>query len=162
MLPVILERLAANGLDLLTKVVTAKGTEWIKEKTGVDVTAAELSPSDLVALHRFEIENALELQKIALETLRMDYADVADARKAFVDINNSHEASWLAKNLVPAIALVVVIGGMIILCSEDKADVRMAVNSFITIILGFLFGSSKNNQNKDETIKKLLSKGDTK
>ena len=48
MLPVV-TALLGNGLSLIANAVLAKGTSFIKEKTGIDLNKPQLSEKDLTA-----------------------------------------------------------------------------------------------------------------
>ena len=70
-------------------------------------------------------------------------------------INESANAAWLSKNVPAILALVVIIGGGIVLTTTSQADVRTAVVGLMTLVLGFYFGTSSSSRNKDATIERL-------
>lgn len=74
-------------------------------------------------------------------------------------LNESSNATWLSKNIPAILALVVVVGGGIMLTTTSQADVRTAVVGLMTLVLGFYFGTSSSSRNKDATIERLTGGG---
>ena len=108
--------LLANGLQLVANAVLAKGKDFIKEKTGVDVEQAKLSNEDLIKLKQFEIEHEEELQKIRLEDNKLHLvetqaylADTQNARSREVIIATSEHAPWYNKAVTPFLAVLTVL-----------------------------------------------------
>lgn len=64
--------LLSQGLGLVANAALAKGTEFIKEKTGIDLEAGKLTPEQLTTLKQFELEHEEELRRLALEDRRID------------------------------------------------------------------------------------------
>ena len=59
-------------------------------------------------------------------------------------------------NIQALLAFMIVCWGMFILAyASTTNDVKIAMVSFITIILNFYFGSSQNSQKKDDTISQM-------
>jgi len=59
-------------------------------------------------------------------------------------------------NIQALLAFMIVCWGMFILAyASTTNDVKIAMVSFITIILNFYFGSSQNSQKKDSTISQM-------
>lgn len=154
--------LIQGGLGLLGNAVLAKGKEVVEEKLGVDITAAMSTEQGRIQLKQLETahEEALNQFVLAqreqeLKADQMAYADTNSAREMNTKINESANASWLAKNVAAVLALLVVMGGGTLLATTKDADVRTAVVGLMTLVLGFYFGSSVRSQSKDDTIAKL-------
>lgn len=108
--------LLANGLQLVANAVLAKGKDFIKEKTGVDVEQAKLSNEDLIKLKQFEAEHEEELQKIRLEDNKLNLvetqaylADTQNARSREISIATSEHAPWYNKAVTPFLAVLTVL-----------------------------------------------------
>ena len=153
MLPIV-AGLLAQGLNLVGNAVLAKGKEWVEEKTGVKL-APNMPPEELAKLRQFELEHEEELQRLQLEENRLTYEDTKSARDMNTRINESSNATWLSKNVPAILALVVIVGGGIVLTTTSQADVRTAVVGLMTLVLGFYFGTSSSSRNKDATIERL-------
>ena len=153
MIPIV-AGLLAQGLNLVGNAVLAKGKEWVEEKTGVKIEP-DMTPEALAKLKQFELEHEEELQRLQLEVNRLTYEDTKSARGMNTRINESAKATWLSKNVPAILALVVIIGGGIVLTTTSQADVRAAVVGLMTLVLGFYFGTSSSSRNKDATIERL-------
>ena len=153
MLPIV-AGLLAQGLNLVGNAVLAKGKEWVEEKTGVKLVP-DMPPEELAKLRQYELEHEEELQRLQLEENRLTYEDTKSARDMNTRINESSNATWLSKNIPAILALVVVVGGGIMLITTNQADVRTAVVGLMTLVLGFYFGTSSSSRNKDATIERL-------
>jgi ABC-type multidrug transport system fused ATPase/permease subunit len=154
--------LLAQGLGILGNAVLAKGKDVISEKLGVDVEALSQSPEGLLKLKQLEVDHeeflingAIENRKIDLQDKALDIGNTENARDSNVKIQESTNASWLAKNTIYIIAFTVIIGGGWMLCVSPQADVRMAAVGAITLVLGFFFGTTQSSQKKDTTISNL-------
>jgi hypothetical protein len=165
MLPIV-AALVSQGLGLLGNAVMAKGKEVIEEKIGVNLEEAMQSPEGLQKLRQLEMDheeflltNALENRKLDLEQEKVELADTANARESNVKIQESPNASWLAKNAIYIIAFVVVVGGGLMIAMSSQADARMAAVSAVMLVLGFFFGTTHNSSRKDTTIANLSQGG---
>ena len=118
--------LLAQGLNLVGNAVLAKGKEWIEERTGVKL-APDMPSEELAKLRQFELEHEEELQRLQLEENRLTYEDTKSARGMNTRINESGNATWLSKNVPALLALLVVLGGGVMLATTSQADVRAAV-----------------------------------
>ena len=154
MLPIV-ATLLAQGLGLLGNAVMAKGKDVIEEKLGIDLEAAVQTEEGLHNLRQLEVDHEQFLLTNALENRKLDVANVTNARDSNVRIQESGNASWLAKNAIYIIAFIVIIGGGVILVTSKEADVRMAAVSCITLVLGFFYGTTQQNRAKDSTIASL-------
>lgn len=153
-IPIFLAPLLSQGLSLISNAVLAKGKEWVEDKTGVKLDQP-LSAEDVTKLRQYEMDHEEELLKLRLEDKRLDLNDVQGAREMNTRINESANATWLAKNVPAILALVVVTVGFALLAITQQADVRTAVVGLMTLVLGFYFGSSSSNRQKDDTIRAL-------
>lgn len=148
MLPIV-AALLSQGLGLLGNAVMAKGKDVIEEKLGVNIEEAMQSPEGLQNLRQMELDheeflmtNALENRKVDLDFYKVDAGDRDSAREMGTRIQESSNASWLAKNIVPVLALIVVIGGGAgIVLSKDQ-DVRIALVAIVTAVISYYFGTS--------------------
>ena len=153
-IPAFLAPLLAQGLSLLGNAAMAKGKEWVEEKTGVNLDQP-LSSEDVLKLRQYEMDHQEELLRLRVEDKRLDLADVQGARDMNTRINESANATWLAKNIPAILALIVISVGFILLGSTKDADVRTAVVGLMTLVLGFYFGSTASSRAKDDTIRTL-------
>lgn len=150
----LLAPLLSQGLSLISNAVLAKGKDWVEQKTGVSLDQP-LAAEDVLKLRQYEMEHEEELLRLRIEDKQLDLTDLQGARDMNTRINESINATWLAKN-VPAILALTVIGcGFVLLAFTAEADVRTAVVGLMTLVLGFYFGSSSSNRVKDDTIKAL-------
>ena len=155
--------LLAQGLGLLGNAVLAKGKDVISEKLGVDVEALSQTPEGLLKLRQLEsdheeflLTNATENRKIDLEERKLEVADGVNARDSNVRIQESPNASWLAKNAIYLIAFVVILGGGAMVAASAQADARMAAVSAIMLVLGFFFGTTHSSGKKDTVIAEMM------
>jgi hypothetical protein len=160
-IPAVLAPLLAQGLGLISNAVMAKGKEWVESKTGVNLDQP-LSSEDTLKLRQFEMDHQEELMKIRVEEKRLGIeelqayiGDTKSARDMNTRINESANASWLSKNVVAILALIVITTGFALLAVTKEADVRTAVVGLMTLVLGFFFGSSSSSRSKDDTMKTM-------
>lgn len=146
----IIASLLANGLGILGNAVLAKGKEVVEEKLGVDIESALGTEEGKIKLKELEIEYEEMLLEFSANETKMYFQDTADARKMASDLSKS--TSWLNQNIMPILALITVIGSSFILWYADESDVKMAAVSFITMVLGYFFGSSKGSKDKQEAL----------
>jgi len=173
MLPALVSGLLSQGLNLVANAALAKGKDWIKDKTGVDLDTPQLSEESLLKLKQFEMEHeeelmALQLEenKVSVELEKARLADVSSARdmqKVALTQND-----WLAKHFVYLLASVwslfaALYIGFITFGNIPETNVRFAdtilgfiLGTVIATILQFFFGSSRSSQVKDETIKSAV------
>lgn len=114
-IPAAIAALVSQGLGLTANAVLARGVEWLKETTGIDIDLEKdpkLTPEQLTALKQQELENELELRKLALEEQKLDFQTmqlIAEMEKTEqqevtkrwqADMNSD---SWLSKNVRPTV-----------------------------------------------------------
>jgi hypothetical protein len=157
-IPALLAPLLAQGLSLISNAALAKGTAWVEERTGVQLKPS-MSEADILALRQYELDHEEELLRLRVEDKRLDLADVQGARDMNTRINESANATWLAKNIPAVLALLVIAVGFVLLGTAENADVRTAVVGLMTLVLGFYFGSSSTSKGKDDVIRSLSGGG---
>ena len=114
-IPVAIAALVSKGLGLTANAVLARGVEWLKETTGIDLDLdkdPQLTPEQLTVIKQQELENELELRKIALEEQKLDFQTmqlIADMEKSEQqEVTKRWQAdmgsdSWLSKNVRPTV-----------------------------------------------------------
>lgn len=114
-IPAAIAALVSQGLGLTANAVLARGVEWLKETTGIDIDLEKdpkLTPEQLTQLKQQELENELELRKIALEEQKIDFHAmelIADLEKTEQqEVTKRWQAdmgsdSWLSKNVRPMV-----------------------------------------------------------
>ncbi len=138
----IIAALLTNGLQLIANAALAKGKDFIKEKTGVDLNQPQLSEGDLIKLKQYEAEHEEELMKLRIEENKLNLAetelyigDVKSAREREVKIATSEQAPWYNKAITSALAaftVLAVFGVFIFMTinsdhsSKDTADLNQA------------------------------------
>jgi hypothetical protein len=175
MLPAIVTTLFGQGLSLLANATFSKGSDWLKEKTGIDLAAGALSSSDVVALKKYEMDNQVELLKLqqsminlGLDTERMYLEDMQSARAMqSVALNQDDKFS---KRFVYYFALfwsvcTALYIGCITFMVIPQENVRFAdtilgvlLGTVLGQILSFFYGSSRQSQTKDDTLHSAIQK----
>lgn len=175
MLPALLQPLIANGLNLIGNAVLAKGKEWVKEKTGVDVDKASLSKEDVMKLQQYEMDHEEELLRLKIEENRVSMElekafleDRQNARGMNIEALKSDDKFvrrfiyYLAIfwSLAAAIYIAFITFGYIPPENVRFADTILGfmLGTVIASILGFFYGSSKGSQDKTEALTKELAK----
>lgn len=179
MIPII-GTLLSNGLSLIANAVMAKGKEYVKEKTGVDLDKGALSQQDMVSLKKYEMEHEEELLKLKLEENKLDIeemkaymADVDSARKRESEMATSAQAPLISKIATPVLAFVtitltfalfymVVFGDMVELKDTNRKDIVIYIlgvlSAIATQIFSYYFGSSSGSADKAKTIDTMLGR----
>lgn len=158
----LLTKLAESGLNLLGNAVLNKGKEFVEEKLGVNLEDSLATEEGKLKLLQLQTDREQDLIDAAINNRRIDYdfyesdaRDRASARDMNTRVNESFNASWLSKNIVPILAIIVVIGGGSMIAFAPEADVRLGVTGIVTLVLGFYFGSSSSSKTKDNTIENM-------
>lgn len=154
--------LFANGLNLLGNAVMSKGKEYVEEKLGTKLPSGDMVPPEKLAeLRSLEFKHEETLQQLAIRRAELDLdefkatlADVESARKREIEIAVSQHAPLLNKIISPILALVVVVGGGVLLAFGDP-DVRTASAGLISAVLGYYFGTSVGSREKQQMIERL-------
>jgi len=170
--------LLSQGLSLVANAALAKGTEYVKEKTGIDLQTEPLGPEQLGRLKQFELENEAELQRLQVEDNRIE-AELEKARLADVDSARKMQIAALqqddafAKRFLYWYAIMWTVASFGYIAGVTFLDIPPANQRVVDTILGFVlgtalasilaffFGSSKGSKDKDAAMASLL-KGLTK
>lgn len=151
--------LLEKGLTLLGNAVLAKGEKVIEDKLGVKLTPEEINQYtvDLKKLEfeheEFLLQTAKDKKDQELAEKKMDLDDVQGARTLGTELSKS--ASPLNQNIMPVLALLVVVGGFATLWFSQSTEVRMAAVSLMTLVLGYFFGSSHSSRAANDYIRSI-------
>ena len=127
-MPPFVVALLSQGLSMLANTALTKGSDYIKEKTGVDISSSVLGSADLLKLKQFELEHEDELMKDRLEedklTLQLQLADITADTSALETVNktmqaeaaNSANENWWQKGWRPFNGYVVGLGSFVSVC----------------------------------------------
>lgn len=67
--------------------------------------------------------------------------------------------TFLKANIQSIIALIIVIGGLMLIAFVQLSEsIQVTISNFIMLVLGFYFGSSRSGAEKDKTINNLSNK----
>ena len=146
----IIATLLAQGLGILGNAVIAKGKDVIEEKLGISLEDSVKTEEGLITLKKLEIEHEQFLIDSAITETKLYVEDTKSARSLGIALSQS--TSWLNQNIMPVLALVTVFGGAWMLVGETSNEVKMAATSFITMVLGYFFGSSKGSKDKQQLL----------
>ena len=105
----ILTELAANGLNVLTGAITAKGKEVVEKTLGVTIpdSVDKLTPELIAQLKIKEMEHEEALVQMSIDKQRVDIEQEKNANDAVTDRwkADMNSDSWLSKNIRPAVLL---------------------------------------------------------
>lgn len=161
----LLSSLAASGMSMLASAIQAKGKEFIEDKIGIKIPddTSKLTPELLADLKRAEMEHEedfrnyqIRLAEIELEELQTHVDNTKSARTLGIELSKSD--SFLNRNIMPMLAIIVILGGSLILVLSDEPDVRLAANSMMMLVLGYFFGSSQGSKNANAELAKQREK----
>lgn len=169
----IVATLIAQGLGILGNAVLSKGKDVIEEKLGVDIEASLGTEEGRIRLRELELEHeeflieaGIREAELRLEDKKLDIQDTASARQMNSVIQESANASQLAKNAAYYLDFLIV-GATILLAyllfvknipEENTQLLYMAFGSLLTMcgtILNFHRGTSHSSREKDSAIKSL-------
>ena len=172
MIPII-AALAGQGLGLIGNLITGKGieyaTKFVKDKTGIDIGSVidkPLSNEDALALRKFQVENELELKKLALDETKVYLADIQDARgmqKEALRQVDTFSKRFIYYLSILVIVLVFIFDYMLFFIDYPPAN-RDMINqvsgilnaSALIMILAFFYGSSKSSGDKNDMLHKIM------
>ena len=154
----LLATLAANGLGLLGDAITKKGTQYVEDKLGIDLTQ-EATPETVNNWRMAVMQNETEV-------LRMAYGDVANARQREIDVSASESAPILNKIVTPVLALGITTLSFVLFAILIFVDVEAnskdiliyilgVLSAAVTQILSYYFGSSMGSKEKSEELSHL-------
>lgn len=161
----LLTKLAANGLDLIASAVMAKGKDLVEKELGVDIDQDLATDEGTLKLKQLQLDREERLLQLALDEKKLDLqyyqADAGDrdsARKREVALFEA-DADWFNRSIASILALVVIIGGGYFLTSTGtQENIKFAIISLMSMVLGYYFGSSRGSLSKDAAISRLSKK----
>lgn len=148
----LLATLAANGLGLLGDAITKKGTQFVEEKLGIDLSQ-EATPEAINNWKTAVMQNETEV-------LRMAYGDIANARNMQVEALRQEDT--FAKRFIYIFAtfwsifaagyIAFITFGTIPADNQRFADTILGflLGTVVATILQFFFGSSMGSKEKDK------------
>ncbi len=172
----IIAALLSKGLGLVANAVLAKGKDFVKDKTGIDLEKDSLSDQDVIALKKYEMEHEEELMRLRIEDNRLDVelqklvlADVQSARDLQARVAESPHASRLNKNIAPILAITTIVAAFFLFfwimikgvaVDPQHKDIMIYIlgvlSAIITQIFSYYFGSSTGSKTKTDQIDKYL------
>ena len=146
----ILGALLSAGINIFKDATEEMALKGIKKVTGLDLSKKkELSKSDIATIRRNEVAISKELELI--------YEDKQSAREMTVELSKSD--SWLLKNTGSLIGIFTVVSSFVLFVlllngtlSIENSTVAIIVGfvgGYVSQILSFYYGSSKNEADKD-------------
>jgi hypothetical protein len=176
-MPPFIATLLAQGLGILGNAVLAKGKDVIEEKLGVDIESAIQTPDGLLKLKQLEVDHeeylldhALKKAELELKDKALDIGNTTNARDSNKAIQESANASMLAKN-APYIMDFFIVGGTMLLAyfiffigipPQNKDIAFAAFGSLLTLcgtIVNFHRGSSSSSKDKDALLTAIHQQG---
>jgi hypothetical protein len=148
----LLATLATNGLGLLGDAITKKGTQYVEDKLGIDLSQ-EPTPETVAAWK-------LAVQEHERELVRMAYGDLANARNMQVEALRQDDS--FAKRFIYIFAtfwsifaagyIGFITFGTIPADNQRFADTILGflLGTVVATILQFFFGSSMGSKDKDK------------
>ena len=155
--------LLSSGLSLLGNAVLEKGKAYVEKKLGIELPDENdtVSSEKLAELRQLEFDHEEALQQLAirraeisLEEYKAGLADTDSARDREKEIATSEHAPLLNKVISPLLAIIVVVGGGVLLFVGDP-DVRTASAGLVSTVLGYYFGTSVGSREKQAMIERL-------
>ena len=148
----LLATLAANGLGLLGDAITKKGTQFVEEKLGIDLSQ-EATPEAVANWKMAVMQNETEV-------LRMAYGDIANARN--MQVEALRQEDLFSKRFIYYFAIFwsifaagyigFITFGTIPTDNQRFADTILGflLGTVVATILQFFFGSSMGSKDKDK------------
>jgi hypothetical protein len=146
--------LAGSGIKLVAAALGVEPTQdAVAQAIATDPAAAE-------KLREFELNNKLELQKLTVQTLGMELADVADARKRQSD----HEKATGKSDInLYVLSWVIVFGFLAVITimlfvdiPPDQTNVLFALlgtlGAGFMLVLQYFYGTNKSSESKTAMI----------
>lgn len=168
-LPLLVQTLIGQGLNVLAGAVAAKGTEVIEEKLGINIQDALGTENGRLRLRQLELEYEQFLITSAMERDKLDYTNTADARSMNVALQQAESGSWLSKNFSYLLDTLIV-GGTLILAymifdkaipEGNKEVAYAAFGSLLTLcgtVVNFHRGSSAGSARKNGIFESVMMK----
>ena len=148
----LLATLAANGLGLLGDAITKKGTQFVEEKLGIDLSQ-EATPEAVANWKMAVMQNETEV-------LRMAYGDIANARN--LQVEALRQEDLFSKRFIYYFAIFwsifaagyigFITFGTIPTDNQRFADTILGflLGTVVATILQFFFGSSMGSKDKEK------------
>ena len=148
----LLATLAANGLGLLGDAITKKGTQFVEEKLGIDLSQ-EATPDAIANWKMAVMQNETEV-------LRMAYGDIANARN--LQVEALRQEDLFSKRFIYYFAIFwsifaagyigFITFGTIPTDNQRFADTILGflLGTVVATILQFFFGSSMGSKDKEK------------
>ena len=159
---------AAGLLDTVGGVVDKLSTSK-EERMGLDLEMKKAEQQHTLEMSRLSLEE----KKLWMEEKALVVQDVSSARENQRMVQTSKEASWLAKNITPMLALgtTLLTLGLFMCIIFDVFDaisdrknseiifyVLGVLSAILTQVFGFYFGSSEGSKSKTESLNKTVIK----
>lgn len=157
--PITIVSALAQFAPQLVKYLTGNDHAEEVAKTVMDVamqtTGTATGSQALAALNAkpelaIQYQTAIEDRKADLEKAYL--SDVANAREREIAVSTSEHAPLLNKIITPVLALIVVVGGGVMLAFSPEPDVRTAASNLMMLCLGYYFGTSLGSQKKTDAL----------
>lgn len=156
----------------ITKLFSGSAGDVIEKIGGVaDKFIQTKEEKDAFNLELLKVKSDIEYKAAELEA-KIDESylkDTQDARNSYVKIQESDKASWLSKNTLPILTLLITLGFFGLLTFMLMYDVPTANKDILNIMLGslgtawitvvaFYFGSSQGSKANGDVIRKIADK----
>ena len=162
----LLASLLQNGFGLLGNAVLAKGKDVIEKKLGVDIESALETDTGKQTLLQLQNDHEEFLINAALDTRKIELADVANSRDANARVQESEHASFLAKNTGYILDYIIVLGTFLLayliffvgVPPQNKEIAFTAFGSLIAMcvtVVGWHRGSSSGSMKKSLELSNL-------
>jgi len=170
--PNYLTKLIVHGLQLLSDVAALKGSTWVLEETGIDITKESLTPDELIVLKQYEMEHEEELLRPFLrdipkleirESDKEDLNAVRDMQGAMLqqpDILAKRFIYYLAGFWSVFVSIYIV---MITFLPIPTVNIRFAdtilgflLGALIATIVNYFYGTSASSARNGDTIRGVL------
>lgn len=131
----------------------------IEKLTGVDLSKQELTNEDKQKI----LDSQIEIMNLDFKKLELNYQDTANSRDTNVKIQESQNASWLAKNTAYILDFIIIISTIIlgfmlffVIIPETNMNIANimfgAMLGYCANILGWHRGSSKSSSEKNQLL----------
>jgi len=154
------------GIGSIVSGLFSGGVSNIIEVVGTAIDKNVTSDEERLELEnehdRAEMSHVREMRTLDVEETKIFLGDVDSAREHQSRVQETENAGWLAKNIQPALALVLialtfsmfgrVLFGGITMNSHESTIIMMILGALVTIvtqIVSYYFGASRDNTAKD-------------
>lgn len=166
MMAPLIAALIKGGLSVLAGAVASKGQEIIQEKLGVDIGDLVGSEQGRIQLKELEMRHQEFLINAAqtaaaqdLDYFKAEIDDRKSAREREVKLAEASPSPWWAPSNLTWLSWLIILGGGWIFYNTAETDIRYAVVSIVTMVVGYHFGTSRTSHDKDRTFADLLKGG---